>query len=65
MTEISAPFSDFIPVDRGRMVRDHPPLDPSRIATFGMIVSRQEGPFRIDIESVSAYPAVEDQETER
>ena len=59
-TEISAPFTDFIPVYRGRVVRDHPPLDPSRIATFGRIVSRQEGPFRIDIESVKAYPAIED-----
>ena len=64
-TEISAPFTDFIPVYRGRVVRDHPPLDPSRIATFGLIISRQEGPFRIDIESVRAYPAVADQETTR
>jgi monofunctional biosynthetic peptidoglycan transglycosylase len=63
--DISAPFTDFIPVYRGRVVRDHPPLDPSRIATFGLIISRQEGPFRIDVESVSAYPAVEGQETER
>jgi hypothetical protein len=62
--EISAPFADFIPVFRGRVVRDHPPLDPSRIATFGFIISREEGPVRIDIESVKAYPAVEAQETE-
>jgi monofunctional biosynthetic peptidoglycan transglycosylase len=64
-TEISAPFTDFIPVYRGRVVRDHPPLDPSRIATFGLIISRQEGPFRIDIATVKAYPAVEDQVTEQ
>jgi NADH dehydrogenase [ubiquinone] 1 alpha subcomplex assembly factor 1 len=64
-TEISAPFTDFIPVYRGRVVRDHPPLDPSRIATFGLIISRQEGPFRIDIESVRAYSAADDQETTR
>ena len=64
-TEISAPFTDFIPVYRGRVVRDHPPLDPSRIATFGLIISRQEGPFRIDIESVRAYSAADDQETKR
>jgi monofunctional biosynthetic peptidoglycan transglycosylase len=62
-TEISVPFTDFIPVYRGRVVGDHPPLDPSRIATFGLIISRQEGPFRIDIESVKAYPPVEDQDT--
>ena len=64
-TEISAPFTEFIPVYRGRVVRDHPPLDPSRIATFGLLISRQEGPFRIDIESVSASPTVDDQETTR
>ena len=63
--EISAPFTDFIPVYRGRVVQDHPQLDPSRIATFGLIISRQEGRFRIDIESVRAYPAVADQETTR
>jgi monofunctional biosynthetic peptidoglycan transglycosylase len=63
--DISAPFTDFIPVYRGRVVGDHPPLDPSRIATFGLIISRQEGPFRIDIESVKAYPEAEDQETKR
>jgi len=62
--EISAPFADFIPIYRGRIVRDHPPLDPSRIATFGLIISRQEGPFRIDIESVKAYRAVKEQETQ-
>jgi len=62
-TEISVPFTDFLPVYRGRVVRDHPPLDPSRIATFGLIISRQEGPFRIDIESVRAYSEVDDRET--
>ncbi|MEJ2583392.1 MAG: CIA30 family protein, partial [Acidobacteriota bacterium] len=64
-TEVPAPFTDFVPVYRGRVVQDHPPLDPSRIATFGLIISRQEGPFRIDIETVSAYPAVEDQVAKR
>jgi monofunctional biosynthetic peptidoglycan transglycosylase len=63
--EISAPFTDFIPVYRGRVVRDHPPLDPSRIATFGLIISRQEGPFRIDIEYVRGYPAVAGREAEQ
>ncbi|MEJ2189714.1 MAG: CIA30 family protein [Acidobacteriota bacterium] len=61
--EISAPFTDFIPVFRRRVVGDYPPLNPRRIATFGLMISRQEGPFRIDIESVKAYPAVEDQES--
>lgn len=56
--EIALPFSDFIPVYRGRQVPDHPPLDPSRIATFGLLISRQEGPFRIDIEAVRGLPPV-------
>jgi monofunctional biosynthetic peptidoglycan transglycosylase len=63
--EIVAPFTDFIPVYRGRVVRDYPPLDPTRIATFGLIISRQEGPFRIDVESIRAYPGTDEQETTR
>ena len=58
--EIALPFDDFVPVYRGRVVRDHPPLDPSRIATFGLLISRQEGPFRIDIETIRAIPSAVD-----
>jgi len=54
--ELALAFSDFVPVYRGREVRDHPPLDPSRIATFGLLISRQEGPFRIDIETIRTIP---------
>jgi NADH dehydrogenase [ubiquinone] 1 alpha subcomplex assembly factor 1 len=54
-TEIAVPFSDFVPVYRGRLVEDHPALDPSRIATFGLLIGRQEGPFRIDVASIRAY----------
>lgn len=54
--ELALPFSDFVPVYRGRKVPDHPPLDPSRIATFGLLISRQEGPFRIDIETIRTIP---------
>jgi NADH dehydrogenase [ubiquinone] 1 alpha subcomplex assembly factor 1 len=50
--EIDIPFADFVPVYRGRKVPNHPPLDPSRIATFGLLISRQQGPFRIDIETI-------------
>ena len=53
-TDIRVPFADFIPVYRGREVSGHPPLDPSRVTTFGLIISRQEGPFRIDIASIRA-----------
>jgi len=62
-TEIAVPFTDFIPVYRGRVVRNHPPLDPSRIATFGLLISRQDGPFRIDIESIRAFPVADGRNT--
>jgi hypothetical protein len=58
--ELTLPFGDFVPVYRGRAVRGHPPLDPSRIATFGLLISRQEGPFRIDIETIRAIPSAVD-----
>lgn len=53
--DIFIPFSDFVPVWRGRPVADHPPLDPSRITTLGLIVSRQAGPFQLDIANVRGY----------
>jgi monofunctional biosynthetic peptidoglycan transglycosylase len=53
-TDVVLPFDDFVPVYRGRRVDGHPPLDPSRIATFGLLISRQEGPFRIDVASIHA-----------
>ena len=56
-TDLRLPFDEFVPVYRGRTVDNHPVLDPGRIMTFGLIISRQEGPFRIDIESVNAYSA--------
>jgi hypothetical protein len=57
--ELAIPFGDFVPVYRGRIVRDHPPLDPSRIATFGFLISRQEGPFRLDIEAIRTLPPLD------
>jgi monofunctional biosynthetic peptidoglycan transglycosylase len=53
-TELLLPFESFVPVFRGRRVDRHPPLDRRRVATFGLLISRQEGPFRIDIASVHA-----------
>lgn len=56
-TDIRCRFADFEPVFRGRRVDDHPHLDPSRITTFGLLISRQEGPFRIDVASIHAVAA--------
>jgi monofunctional biosynthetic peptidoglycan transglycosylase len=58
--DIAVPFSDFRPVFRGRTVPDHPPLDTSRVTTFGLIIARQEGPFRLDIDSIHAYSDSDD-----
>ena len=52
--EIAVPFGEFVPVYRGRLVQGHPELDPRRIATFGLLISRQEGAFRLDIEAIRA-----------
>ena len=55
--DLRLPFNEFVPVYRGRNVRNHPPLDPGRIMTFGLIISRQEGSFRLDVASVTATVA--------
>lgn len=43
-------LSGMRPVFRGREVEGHPPLDPSKVRTFGlMIKDRQEGAFRLEV----------------
>jgi len=50
------PFREFSPTYRGKAVPGAPPLDPSRITTFGFLISdRQEGKFQLMIRSISAY----------
>ena len=46
----------FEPVYRGRRVAGHPALDPARITTLGLIISRQEGPFRLELRSIRGLP---------
>jgi monofunctional biosynthetic peptidoglycan transglycosylase len=53
--EVRVAFTDFVPVYRGRRVTDHPPLDAAQVTTLGLIISRQEGPFRLDIASIAGY----------
>jgi len=53
--EIFLPFSDFQPVFRGRKVRGHPPLDPSQIRAFGLLIADgQQGPFRLEVAWLAA-----------
>jgi monofunctional biosynthetic peptidoglycan transglycosylase len=53
---IQIPFEEFKPTFRGDVLTDAPPLDPSRIATFGFLISdKQEGSFRLEIRKIDAY----------
>lgn len=55
-TEVRLPFSAFVPTWRGRLLRDVPPPDASRIRSFGLMVSRkQQGAFRLEVDSVAAW----------
>lgn len=52
--DIRLPFAGFPPLYRGRPVVGHPPLDPAAIKTFGLIITgRQQGPFRLELESIA------------
>jgi hypothetical protein len=53
-------FTDFVPVWRGRKVADHPVLNVARVTTFGLIISRQEGPFRLDISNIRGYRSADE-----
>ena len=55
--KIRFPFCDLAPVYRGKPVSGMPPFDPGCVATFGLLISdRQSGPFRLELETVAAYP---------
>jgi len=50
------PFSRFRASFRGREVPDAPPLDPARIASFGLLISdKQAGPFRLELAWIGAF----------
>lgn len=52
---LSFGFDEFVPTFRGRLVPTAPPMDPSRIASLGLMISdRQEGPFRLEIAWIEA-----------
>jgi NADH dehydrogenase [ubiquinone] 1 alpha subcomplex assembly factor 1 len=54
--ELRLPFDTFEPVFRGRRVSDHPPLDPAKVVTFGLIISdKQDGPFQLDLEWIEGF----------
>ena len=49
-------FENFVPVYFGREVKNAPKLDPENIRTFGIMISgKQEGEFRIEIDTIAAF----------
>jgi monofunctional biosynthetic peptidoglycan transglycosylase len=55
---VRAPFSGFSPTYRGRTLTDYKPLDPAGIQQIGFLIADKiAGPFRLEIDSVSAYAA--------
>lgn len=49
-------FNEFIPSFRGRQVPGAPPLTPSGIRQIGFLISDyQEGPFHLEVESISLF----------
>jgi NADH dehydrogenase [ubiquinone] 1 alpha subcomplex assembly factor 1 len=54
--DIRLPFAAFEPRFRGRPVPDAPVLNPSRVASVGLLISdRQAGPFTLEIERIEVY----------
>lgn len=68
-TSVFIPWHEFIPVKRAKTVPSGPPLDPSKIRSFGLVYSRfafngfpndahTPGPFEIEFEGgIRAYKA--------
>jgi monofunctional biosynthetic peptidoglycan transglycosylase len=56
-TEVRLPFTSCCtPQFRGRDVPEAPALDPSRILQISLMISeKQEGPFQIELDWISAY----------
>lgn len=49
------PFKDFVPTFRGRVLTEMPPLNPSKIASLGVLISdQQEGPFKLEVAWIKA-----------
>lgn len=54
-TTIEAPYSEFVPTFRGRVLRDVQPIEPGAIRQIGlMIADKRQGPFRIEIDTIKA-----------
>ena len=55
-TTIRIPFNTLVPTFRGTILNNAPPLDVSKVRSFGVLISdKQEGPFRLEIDWIKAY----------
>lgn len=53
---IRLPWEDFVPSFRGRILSDVPPISAEGIQEIGILIAnKQEGPFQLDIDQISAY----------
>jgi len=52
---VRAPFSEFVPVFRGRIMNNISTISPEQIQVIGFMISdKQAGPFRLEIDSIRA-----------
>lgn len=60
-SDLYAPFDNFIASFRGRSLEIAAPVDRSHITSIGFLISeKQEGPFRLEIYSISGFAAGDD-----
>ncbi|MBT7714789.1 MAG: DUF4174 domain-containing protein [Deltaproteobacteria bacterium] len=53
---IRVPFRNFVPVFRGRILTDVPPVSPEQIQQIGFLIAdKQAGKFRLEIKWIQAY----------
>ena len=53
---IRVPFSEFVPVFRGRIQSNVSPISPEQIQQVGFLISdKHAGKFRIEIDWIKAY----------
>ncbi|WP_136799355.1 CIA30 family protein [Desulfosediminicola ganghwensis] len=53
---VEVPFSECVPVFRGRMLSGVDPVSPGKIQQIGFLISeKQAGPFRLEVDLISAY----------
>jgi len=53
---VRVPFSEFVPVFRGRIMKNVPALSPANIKQIGFLIAdKQAGTFRLEIEWIKAY----------